>query len=185
MSSEKDTKLINLVSKTLAALEDFKGDSDGAGQFAKELVTEVRASSPTEDDFKDQLMGIVANVKNLNGHIKGTVTPLQLATMDINAILSEKQKKEQEKFSRKRARQQINENNLSLLCEKCSRTRKDRINLNQIGLDSEENGTQFDYHFDALCSCSHSSTDDGLESEEEEEDSSGEADRRAEKRVKE
>lgn len=173
-SSGKDAKIINLLALTLQKLDDFKGRSSEAAAYAAQVVVAVRANNETEAEFKDQIMCIVANVKNLNGAVRASeqdgdsgIAAADLAVMDANAMRSGQQKKAMAATFRKRAREQTNIDKTSLHCTKCGLVRRDRLNINELALDSEESGSHFDYNFDNVCTCSHSSDEEQSSSDEE------------------
>ena len=165
----RDERIVALLSTTFQKLDDFKDMADAATSYATTVVAAARAANDTDEDFTDKIMCIVANVKNLNGQLRGAegeITAEELAVMDANAMRSHQQKKTMAAIHRKRAREQTNIDKTSLHCNKCGLVRRDRLNINELALDSEESGSHFDYNFDNVCTCSHSS---------EEEDSSNES----------
>lgn len=169
----KDHRIITLLAQTLMKLEDFSGQAEAAASFAADVVAATRANAADVDEFKDQVMGIVANVPHLNGELtEASITPEELAKMDLTEMLSREQKRALVIISRKRAKEQTDYDKTSLLCKKCGMVRADRININELGLDSEENGSHFEYNFDNMCNCSHSSSDES-DSSDDDEDTNG------------
>lgn len=163
----RDRKLVALLTSTLQKLDDFSSSASDAQLYATRVVQTLRQISAHSEDFRDRVAGIVANVHNLRGEIhEQNITPDELARMDETEMLSRAQKREQRVLSRKRAREQTNFDKTSMLCTKCGLIRRDRLNINELALDSEENGTQFDYNFDNVCTCSHSSSDETASSDE-------------------
>ncbi|CBZ38468.1 hypothetical protein, conserved [Leishmania donovani] len=176
-SSSSDDKIVNLLAIALQKVDDFKGKSADARHYASQVVAAVRANNNTEEEFRDQIICIVANVKNLNGELgavpqerKPGISAAELATMDANAMRSRLQKRTMAATFRKRAREQTNVDKTSLHCTKCGLVRRDRLNINELALDSEESGSHFDYNFDNSCACSHSSDDERSSSGDEEDD---------------
>lgn len=163
---EKDKKLVAFLASSLLKLDDFKGKSQDANDYAVQVIATLRTTAESNEDFKDRAMGIIANVKNLNGEFtRFHITPTDLATMDATDMLSQLQKREQEKIDRKRAREQTLFDKTGMLCKTCGLVRRDRLNINELALDSEENGTQFDYNFDNVCTCSQTSSSSSTDSD--------------------
>jgi hypothetical protein len=172
-SGGKDEKIIRLLSTIFQRLDDFKESADEAVAYAAAVVAAARASGDSDEEFHDQMMCIVANVKNLNGQLRGAdggLAASELAVMDANAMRSHQQKKKMAAIYRKRAREQTNIDKTSLHCTKCGLVRRDRLNINELALDSEESGSHFDYNFDNVCTCSHSSEEEGSSTDEEREE---------------
>ncbi|EPY35644.1 hypothetical protein STCU_01030 [Strigomonas culicis] len=161
--SQRDARLILSLTTILLRMDDFKADEPAAKLYATDVVAALHERIKGSEAFVDEAMGVLANVKHLNRELRldGTISARELAAMDTADMLSATQKKKREQFLRKRAREQTNRDALSLQCGKCGCVRKDRLNMNEIGLDSEENGSHFDYHFDNYCECSHSSESSG------------------------
>ncbi|KPA79851.1 hypothetical protein ABB37_04933 [Leptomonas pyrrhocoris] len=171
-SGSRDEKIVRVLSTTFQRLDDFNGRADEATAYATAVVAAARANNGTEEEFKDQVMCIVANVRNLNGQIRGTETQIaaaELAVMDANAMRTHQQKQKLAALHRKRAREQTSIDKTSLHCTKCGLVRRDRLNINELALDSEESGSHFDYNYDNVCTCSHSSEEESDGSEEEQE----------------
>lgn len=167
----KDQRIVSLLAHTLLKLDDFAGKEKEAEEYAAEVVHAARAAAADVEEFKDHVMGIAANVVHLNGDlVAGGITPTDLATMQLHEILSRKQKQEQAALSRKRVKEQIDYDKTSMLCRKCGLIRADRLNINELALDSAESGSHFDYNFDNVCNCSHSSSDEDSDSVEDAED---------------
>lgn len=169
VTPSRDTRMVESLKAALLQLEDFRDKLLAAEEYAVKVVTTARQDADGPDDFKDQIMGIIANVKHLEGEIatKECIAPEDLAKMDIADMRSRKQKRELALFSRKRAREQTNYERTNMMCSKCGLVRQDRININEMGLDSEENGSHFEYNYDNLCTCSHSSEEDSSSEDEE------------------
>ncbi|CCW67130.1 unnamed protein product [Phytomonas sp. Hart1] len=149
-------------------MDDFKHSKSDTESYAESVVLAVKSRASDADEFKDQIMGIIANVRNLNNQIvERKITPEMLASMEIDEMLSKQQIEENLKFSRKRAREQTLYDITSMQCGNCGLVRRDRLNINELGLDSEINGSQFDYNFDNLCACSR----DSIEPEQTEDES--------------
>lgn len=160
--SSRDAKVTTLLSGVLQKLTDFRGEvAAEAAAYAAAVVVSSRLQCSSDEDFRDHIMAIIANVKNLDGELmNGSIValpPETLAAMDVNEMRSKGQKKSMAVMYRKRAREQTNIDNTSLHCKKCNLVRRDRLNINELALDSEENGSHFDYNFDNVCTCSHSS----------------------------
>ncbi|ESS70121.1 hypothetical protein TCDM_14190 [Trypanosoma cruzi Dm28c] len=143
----------------LKDLEEFRLQPEKAGLYAETVVTRMSSEYSDKESFRDQLMGLLANIRNLDGELE-KVGPSLLATMKPEEMLSSKQRRDRDRFLRKRVREQILYDVTSMLCATCKLVRPDRLNLNQLALDSEENGTHFDYNFDNLCQCDHRSDED-------------------------
>lgn len=170
----RDARIVGLLSTTFQRLDDFKDKEDEATAYAVAVAAAARATSSTEEDFKDQILSIVANVKNLNGQIRGStgeIAAAELAVMDANSMRSHQQRKQLAALHRKRAREQTNIDKTSLHCTKCGLVRRDRLNINELALDSEESGSHFDYNFDNVCTCSHSSEEESSSDSDEEKES--------------
>ncbi|KPI88217.1 hypothetical protein ABL78_2721 [Leptomonas seymouri] len=181
-SGTRDEKIIRLLSTTFHRLEDFKDNVEEATSYATAVVAAARAGNDTEEEFKDQIMCIVANVKNLNGQLRsaeGQITAAELAVMDANAMSTHQQKQKIAAIHRKRAREQVSIDKTSLHCTKCGLVRRDRLNINELALDSEENGSHFDFNFDNVCVCSHSSEESDSTDEEKEDDGNRESSKSA------
>ncbi|GET93089.1 hypothetical protein, conserved [Leishmania tarentolae] len=175
-SGSPDDKIVNLLTIALQKVDDFKGKSADAKHYASQVVAAVRANNSTEEEFRDHIICIIANVKNLNGELsagyqegKAGISAVELAAMDANAMRSRLQKRVLAATFRKRAREQTNVDKTSLHCTKCGLVRRDRLNINELALDSEESGSHFDYNFDNSCACSHSSDEERSSSDDEEE----------------
>ncbi|KAG5489907.1 hypothetical protein JKF63_00024 [Porcisia hertigi] len=174
-SNGRDDRIVNLLVMTLQKMDDFKGNGADARPYAAQVVAAVRANNDTEEDFKDQIMCIIANIKNLNGELvaglpegqRTGISAAELAVMDANAMRSVQQKREMAATFRKRAREQTNIDKTSMHCTKCGLVRRDRLNINELALDSEQSGSHFDYNFDNMCSCSHSSDEERTSSDDE------------------
>ncbi|ESL06815.1 hypothetical protein TRSC58_05504 [Trypanosoma rangeli SC58] len=147
------------LSTMLKGLEEFKVHPEKVGSYAEAIVTKMSAEYSDKESFRDQLMGLLANMRNLDGELE-KVGPSVLATLSPQEMLSRSQRRDRERFLRKRAREQVLYDVTSMLCPTCKLVRSDRLNLNHLALDSEENGTQFDYNFDNLCQCDHHSSED-------------------------
>lgn len=160
MSEQLVEKLSKLLSDALAKLSDFDS-REKAELFSRETVKAVWASADGPDEFRDNCLAIIANAHDLDSVIqKKSITPAQLASMSEVEIASAIDDEKRAKESRKRARELINYDKTGLMCSKCGGVRQDRINPNQLALDSEEAGSHFDYDFDTICNCTHSSSDD-------------------------
>ncbi|CCW59900.1 unnamed protein product [Phytomonas sp. EM1] len=172
--SPKDKKAVRALVSALEKMDDFKDTKEEAEKYAEAVVLAVKRQASDAEEFKDQIMGIIANVNNLNSQIvEQKISPEALASMEIDEMLSKKQIEENLKASRKRAREQTLYDITSMQCEKCGLVRRDRLNINELGLDSEINGSQFDYNFDNLCDCSQDSQvpEDAEKGEEEDAES--------------
>ncbi|CAJ1037488.1 hypothetical protein Q4I32_007749 [Leishmania shawi] len=176
--SGRDDKVVNLLTIALQRIDDFKDKSADAREYAAQVVAAVRANNDTPEEFKDQMMCIIANVKNLKGELgagshegKVGISAVELATMDANAMRSGQQKRNMAAVFRKRAREQTSVDKTSLHCIKCGLVRHDRLNINELALDSEASGSHFDYNFDNSCACSHSSDEERSSSDDGEDDS--------------
>lgn len=159
-------KAAQLLAKTLKPLKDFNGKpSSVVDVFARTVATNLYAKSEDKDSFRDSMLALITNLPNLEGELYDGETqllsPEKLACMDADELRSQQQKKEVGAERRKRMKTEINFDKTSMTCAVCGLVRQDRLNINQMGLDSEENGTQFDYNFGNLCECSshHSSSD--------------------------
>ncbi|ORC93191.1 uncharacterized protein TM35_000025170 [Trypanosoma theileri] len=150
-------KAIAQLTAILSELREF--EPTAAAAYAESVVSAMAAAFTDKEDFRDQLMSLLANMRSLDGELT-QVGPAVLATMKPQEMLSRKQRQERNRFLRKRTREQIVYDATSMLCTTCKLVRPDRLNLNQLALDSEENGTQFDYNFDNLCQCTHDSDED-------------------------
>ncbi|KAH9582153.1 hypothetical protein LSM04_006432 [Trypanosoma melophagium] len=150
-------KALAQLTATLAELREI--GPTAAAAYAESVVAAMAAAYTNKEAFRDQLMSLLANMRSLDGELT-RVGPAALATMKPQEMLSRKQREERSRFLRKRTREQIVYDATSMLCTTCKLVRPDRLNLNQLALDSEENGTQFEYNFDNLCQCNHDSDED-------------------------
>ncbi|RNF23035.1 uncharacterized protein Tco025E_02946 [Trypanosoma conorhini] len=148
------------LSTLLRGLDEFRLHPEKADAYADAAVNKMSAEYLDKESFRDQLMGLLANMRNLDGELE-KVGPSVLATLNPQEMLSRSQRRDRERFLRKRAREQMLYDVTSMLCPTCKLVRPDRLNLNHMALDSEENGTQFDYNFDNLCQCDHHSSEEG------------------------
>lgn len=164
------------LTKTLLKMSDFQSENctqEETESYAKAIVDKLYSVAADKEEFRDRLLAIMLNIENLDGELRGgqKITPEVVATMDAAEMLSAKQRKKEESRLRKRLREQENYDKTSMYCPHCGLVRRDRLNINQMGLDSEENGTHFDYNFGNLCECSErssssSSTDSESSSDE-------------------
>lgn len=153
-----------LVTKALLKLSDFQPGATTTHEleeYAKKVAERMCSETDDAEELKDKLLCLLTNVENLDGEIRGgqLIPPEQLAVMDGDEMRSAKQKKELANQLRKRVREQENYDKTSMHCPRCNLVRRDRLNINQMGLDSDENGTQFDYNFGNMCECSERSDD--------------------------
>ncbi|KAG5463856.1 hypothetical protein LSCM1_00028 [Leishmania martiniquensis] len=176
-SRGRDERVVNLLSIALQKTEDFMGRGTDAREYAAQVAAAARANNATEEEFKDQIMCIVANIKNLNGELgagsregRAGISAAELAVMDANEMRSRQQKKSIAAAFRKRAREQTNVDKTSLHCTKCGLVRRERLNINELALDSAESGSHFEYNFDNTCACSHSSDEERSSSDDEDDD---------------
>nr|CCC93624.1 conserved hypothetical protein [Trypanosoma congolense IL3000] len=153
-SEEMRKKAITQLSAVLQKLQEFNnGDQEGAQSFAEGIVDELCSTCVCKDAFRDQLMGLLANIRSLDGELL-KMGPAAAATMRPQEMLSMEQRRERNRFLRKRIREHMLHDSTKMLCSTCKLVRRDRLNVNQLALDSEENGTHFDYNFDNQCQCS-------------------------------
>ncbi|KEG12203.1 hypothetical protein DQ04_01901090 [Trypanosoma grayi] len=152
-------KALSQLITVLKDLEEFKRVPEKGSLYAEAMVAAMCAAFADKESFRDQLLGVLANIRSVDGEL-AKIGPTALATMKPQEILSARQRRDRDRFLRKRTREQIVYDEIKMLCATCKLVRPDRLNLNHIALDSEENGTQFDYNFDNLCQCSHHSSED-------------------------
>ncbi|KAG8343873.1 hypothetical protein ERJ75_000970800 [Trypanosoma vivax] len=157
------SKAIAQFTTVLKGMQEFADASPRARSFAEELVVAMSAAYDSKESFRDQWMGILANIKSMDGELV-KIGPASVATMQPQEMLSREQRLERDRFLRKRVREQIVYDSTCMLCSTCKLVRPDRINLNQLALDSEQNGTQFDYNFDNLCQCTSRSSSEATTS---------------------
>lgn len=153
-------RAVKNLAQTLMKLKDFKCmdcPEKLAEGFAEKVVEKMFSDTEDKEERKDKLLSILLNIHNLEGELCSTgekgLRPEEVAGMDAAEMCSQKQKREAAASLRKRLREQEAYDKTSLQCLKCGLIRSDRLNVNQMGLDSEENGTQFDYHFGNFCEC--------------------------------
>lgn len=156
--------------KVLLRLSDFQSEKISVKEttlFAKRVVDQLLLDCEDKEEFKDKLLSILRNVGSLEGELTlktsaGTIqyplTPETIAKMDAAEMRSGKEKQEEARKLKKRLREQKNYDKTAMSCARCGLVRRDRLNINQIGLDSEESGTQFDNTFGNVCECSSRSS---------------------------
>eukprot|EP00796_Vickermania_ingenoplastis_P005005 gene5005-3600_t len=171
-----EAKAARLLADTLLRMSDFQPPhrtKDAAEAYAAAVVKGLKDLAPNDkEEFKDRLLEVLTNITNLDGEIAegDQLTPEAVAGMDAAEMRSAKQKRVAAAELRKRGREQQTYDKTSMYCSRCGLVRRDRLNINQMGLDSEENGTQFEYNFGNLCECAERSSS---ESDDEEEGSDG------------
>lgn len=165
-----EAKAVQHLVKAMLLLSDFqpgRSSLEETTTYAKRVVAQLLVDSEDKEEFKDKLLSILANIKSLDGEINQTatgsevnlaLTPEEIAKMDAAEMRSAKEKREDARKLKKRLREQQNYDKTAMNCTRCGLVRRDRLNINQIGLDSDENGTQFDNTFGNVCECSDRSS---------------------------
>lgn len=165
-----EAKAVQHLVKVLLRLSDFQSEKISLKEtnlFAKRVVDQLLLDCEDKEEFKDKLLSILRNVGSLEGEltlktsdggIQHPHTPEAIAKMDAAEMRSGKEKQEDAQRLKKRLREQKNYDKTAMSCARCGLVRRDRLNINQIGLDSDENGTQFDNTFGNVCECSSRSS---------------------------
>lgn len=156
--------------KVLLRLSDFhpeRSSIEETTSYGKRIVDQILLDSEDKEEFKDKLLSILRNIESLEGELNGTnrssderppLTPEAVAKMDAADMRSEQERREDARKLKKRLREQKSYDKTAMNCTRCGLVRRDRLNINQIGLDSDENGTQFDNTFGNVCECSDRSS---------------------------
>ncbi|CBH15483.1 Transcription factor S-II (TFIIS), central domain containing protein, putative [Trypanosoma equiperdum] len=146
-------KATSQLSALLQKMEEFRSEPVSAMTFARGIVDKMCSTCRDKEAFRDQLMGLLANLKGLDGELL-SLGPDTIATMKPKEMLSVEERRKRDRFLRKRIREHMLHDSTKMLCSTCKLVRRDRLNVNQLALDSEENGTHFEYNFDNQCQCS-------------------------------
>jgi hypothetical protein len=104
------------------------------------------------DDYLDQLTSILANASNIRNFLH-EFDPFHLGKCDPSSIAPKAARIRQKREKIKRARETESYDQTSMFCSECRKVRRDRVNQNRMGLDSDELGTQFDTNFENYCVC--------------------------------
>ncbi len=131
--------------KTEVELDDYIGRID-KGIFAEHKRPE---------DYRDQLMAIVANAASIRDYLH-EFDAEQLGKCDPSMIVTRTERIRKKREKMKRARETESFDQTSIYCAECRKVRRDRVNHNRMGLDSEELGTQFETNFENFCECNDS-----------------------------
>ena len=129
----------------------FKSEAETDSYVAR-IDEGIYSEHTNAEDYRDQLQAIVANAPNIVNFLH-EFDPFQLGKCDPLAIATKTARVQRKREKVKRARESEIFDTTSTICTNCKLVRRDRLNLNRMGLDSEELGTQFEYNFDNFCSC--------------------------------
>lgn len=141
-----------LLHKKLVDAPHFKAHPEKLEQFVSDVEASMFASKAIGNAFRDQLLAIVSNLAKIL-HVIQDFSPHELGKMHPQDILDEQAKKRQERRSMKRSRETELKEDTSIFCGSCGCPRMTRLNLNRMGLDSEELGSQYEYNFETVCQC--------------------------------
>jgi len=145
--------------------------------YASHIEEAIFSSFRDPEEYRDQLQVILANGSAFLSENEN-YDPKLLGRCTAQDLLTKKQQHKRDKFLDRRAQAGVNDNMLA--CPNCNLIRRERLNLNRVGLDSEEFGIHFETQFENYCTCEtsvdvnvatagdSSSDDDGAESPREE-----------------
>ncbi|CUG91253.1 Hypothetical protein, putative [Bodo saltans] len=141
-----------LLQRKLTDAPYFKNSPEKLEPFVVGIEASMFASKVSSSAFRDHLLAIVSNVTKLLTVVQD-FDPAELGSMHPQDILDKKSKERQEKRSAKRSRETQIKDDTSIICTNCGLPRMTRLNLNRMGLDSEELGSQYEYNFETVCQC--------------------------------
>jgi hypothetical protein len=144
----------SLLKRKLSDAPCFKSNPEELESFAAGVEASMFASKLTSSAFRDHLLAIVSNVAKILDVVQD-FEPADLGSMHPQDILDKKSRERQEKRSAKRSRETQVKDDTSIFCANCGLPRMTRLNLNRMGLDSEELGSQYEYNFETVCQCGH------------------------------
>lgn len=122
--------------------------------FVSSIEDSIFRSQRTAAAYREQLLAIVANIRQIKGNID-EFDPGELGSTKPTEILTKKQKAQKEKLLEKRAREDKVDDDTRIHCPQCNFPRSSRLNLNRMGLDNETLGSQYEYNFETMCQCGY------------------------------